>query len=59
VALAAGASHVIESMLFGVTSTDLSTFLQVGGVVAAVAAPCCAMPALQQGRSSSTVLNPE
>jgi predicted permease len=42
VGMAAGATRLLPTMLFGMTPTDVTTFAEVAGAVAAVAALACA-----------------
>ena len=42
-------------MLFGLTSTDVPTFLQVAAVVTAVAAIACIAPALRATRTGAVL----
>jgi ABC-type antimicrobial peptide transport system permease subunit len=46
-AVAAGATRLLSTMLFGVAATDAATFAQVAVVVAAVSLVACAVPAVR------------
>jgi predicted permease len=50
VALAAGLTGVLSTMLYGVTSSDLPTFVAVVAMVIAVAGVACYLPALRAVR---------
>jgi putative ABC transport system permease protein len=50
IALAAGATRLLTSMLFGLAATDAATFVQVAGVIAAVSVLACAAPTARAGR---------
>jgi putative ABC transport system permease protein len=56
-ALAAGATRLLSTMLFGVAATDAATFGQVAAAVAAVSLAACAVPTARVGRLVMSVLN--
>jgi ABC-type antimicrobial peptide transport system permease subunit len=59
IAMAAAATRLLSSLLFGVAATDAATFIQVGVVVAVVSVLACAVPAARAGRLTALVLNVE
>jgi predicted permease len=50
IAMAAGLTRLLSSMLFGLAATDAVTFCQVAAVVAAVSVLACAVPTARLGR---------
>ena len=46
-ALALGATRLLSTMLFGLASTDPSTFGEVAGIVAAASVLACTVPAMR------------
>jgi putative ABC transport system permease protein len=59
VAMAAGATRLLATMLFGVGATDAATFAQVAVGVAAVSVFACAVPTIRAGTSVESVLKAE
>jgi putative ABC transport system permease protein len=59
VAVAAGATRLLSTMLFGLAATDAATFGQVAAVVAAVSALACALPTARLGGLVAGVLKAE
>jgi putative ABC transport system permease protein len=59
IAMAAGATRLLSTMLFGVADTDAVTYGQVALVVAAVSVLACAVPTGRVGRLVAGVLNSE
>jgi len=59
IAMAAGATRLLSSMLFGVAATDAATFGQVAAVVSAVSLLACAVPTARAGRLVVSVLKSE
>jgi predicted permease len=55
IAMAAAATRALSSMLFGLTPTDLPTFLQVAAVVTAVAVLACVAPAVRATRTGAVL----
>jgi ABC-type antimicrobial peptide transport system permease subunit len=49
-ALTVGASRLLETLVYGITTTDLSTYLGTALVLSAVALLACALPARAAGR---------
>jgi putative ABC transport system permease protein len=58
-AIAAGVTRLIASLLFGVTSSDLTVFGLVIAVVATASALACAVPGARAGRPAAILLNAE
>ncbi len=58
-AMAAGVTRLLSTMLFGVAATDAVTFGQVAVVVAAVSVLACAVPTARVGRLVVSVLKAE
>src|SRR6185295_12485205 len=58
-AMAAGATRLLSTMLFGVAANDAATFGQVAVVVAAVSVLACAVPTARVGRLVVRVLQAE
>jgi putative ABC transport system permease protein len=59
IAVAAGVTRLLSTMLFGVAATDAMTFGEVAAVVAAVSVLACAVPAARGGHLVVGVLNAE
>jgi predicted permease len=59
IALAAGVTRLLSSMLFGVAATDVVTFGQVALVVTAVSVLACAVPTARVGRLAVSALQSE
>jgi predicted permease len=59
VAMAAGVTRLLSTMLVGLAATDAMTFGQVAVVVAAVSVLACAVPTARAGRLVVSVLRPE
>ena len=59
VAMAAGATRLLATMLFGVGVTDAETFAQVALGVAAVSVFACAVPTMRAGAFVESVLKAE
>jgi macrolide transport system ATP-binding/permease protein len=59
IAGALAVARLLSTMLFGLTPTDVTTFGQVGAVVAVMAMVACALPTLRAGRSVVSVLQSE
>jgi predicted permease len=59
IAMAAGATHLIAAMFFGVAATDVATIAQVGVFVAAVSMIACAVPTARAERLIVSVLKAE
>jgi putative ABC transport system permease protein len=59
IAMAAGATRLMSTMLFGLPTTDAVTFGQVAVVVAAVSVLACAVPTARVGRLVVDVLKAE
>ena len=59
IAMAAGVTRLLSTMLFGLAATDAVTFGQVAVVVAAVSVLACAVPAARAGRLVVSVLKAE
>jgi hypothetical protein len=57
-AMAAGLMRFVSTMLFGLGSFDLPTFLQVSAVIGAVSLLACAVPTLR-ALELGAPLNPE
>jgi predicted permease len=57
--LALGVTRLLSTMLFGVSATDVATFIQVGVVVTAASAVACAVPIARAGRRGASVLKAE
>jgi putative ABC transport system permease protein len=58
-AMAAGATRLLSTMLFGVAATDAATFAQVAAVVAAVSLLACAVPTVRVRTVVESVLKAE
>jgi hypothetical protein len=58
-AMAAGVTRLLSTMLFGVAVTDSATFAQVAVVVAAVSLLACAVPTVRVGTVVESVLKVE
>ena len=56
IAMAAGVTRLLSTMLFGLAATDAVTFGQVAVVVAVVSVLACAVPAARAGRLVVSVL---
>jgi ABC-type antimicrobial peptide transport system permease subunit len=50
VALAWAVTHAMDTLLYGVTAADPLTFMAVAGLLAAVSAVACAIPAMRAAR---------
>ena len=59
IAMAAGATRLLSTMLFGLPAMDAVTFGQVALVVAAVSVLACAVPAARVGTPHLNLLNAE
>jgi predicted permease len=59
IAMAAGATHLIAAMFFGVAATDAATIFQVVVFVAAVSVIACAVPTARAERLIASVLKAE
>jgi putative ABC transport system permease protein len=59
IAMAAGATHLIAAMFFGVAATDVATMAQVVVFVAAVSVIACAVPTARAERLIVSVLKAE
>lgn len=59
IAMAVAGMRLLSSMLFGVSASDVATFGQVTGVVAAVSVLTCALPATRLERSVKSVFSAE
>jgi ABC-type antimicrobial peptide transport system permease subunit len=59
IALAAGVTRLLSTMLFGVAATDVVTFGQVALVVTAVSVLACAVPTARVGRLVVSALQSE
>ena len=59
IALAAGVTRLVSTMLFGLAATDAVTFGQVAGVVAVVSLLACAVPAARAASLVVSVLQAE
>ena len=59
IAMAAGLTRLLTTMLFGLAATDVVTFGQVALVVAAVSVLACAVPTARIGRRIGSVLSAE
>jgi putative ABC transport system permease protein len=59
IALAAGVTRLLSTMLFGVAATDVVTFGQVALVVTAVSVLACAVPTARVGRLVVSALESE
>jgi putative ABC transport system permease protein len=59
IAMAAGATHLIAAMFFGVAATDAATIAQVVVFVAAVSVIACAVPTARAERLIASVLKAE
>ena len=57
--MAAGATHLIAAMFFGVAATDVVTIAQVGVFVASVSIMACAVPTARAERLIVSVLKAE
>jgi len=57
--MAAGATRLLSTMLFGVAATDAATFAEVAVVVAAVSLFACAVPTMRAGTFVESVLKSE
>ena len=57
--MAAGATRLLSTMLFGVGATDAATFAEVAVVVAAVSLFACAVPTMRAGTFVESVLKSE
>jgi putative ABC transport system permease protein len=58
-AMAAGATRLLSTMLFGVAASDAATFAQVGVVVAVVSLLACAVPTVRVRTVVESVLKAE
>jgi len=59
VAMAAGLTRLLSTMLFGVAATDAATYGQVATVVFAASVLACALPTARVGRFASSVWKAE
>jgi putative ABC transport system permease protein len=59
IAMAAGVTRLLSTMLFGLAATDAVTFGQVAAVVAAASILACAVPTARVGRLVVSVLTAE
>jgi hypothetical protein len=57
--MALGATRLMSSMLFGLTTTDVATFAQVAAVVGLASLVACALPTLRLGRLEGRVTRTE
>jgi hypothetical protein len=59
VAIAAGLARLVSTMLFGVTSGDVATFVQASAIVAVVSLLACAVPTYRALRLGGAALHAE
>ncbi|HJZ76751.1 MAG TPA: ABC transporter permease [Vicinamibacterales bacterium] len=59
IAMAAGLLRLLTSLLFGVTSSDIATFVQVSASVSIVALVACAVPTVRALRLPAVALHTE
>ena len=58
-ALAAGVTRLLSTLLFGLAPTDAATFIQVVAIVGAASVVACLMPTIRAGRFVVSVLKAE
>ena len=58
-ALAAGVTRLLSTLLFGLAPTDAATFIQVVAIVGAASVVACMMPTIRAGRLVVSVLKAE
>jgi len=58
-ALAAGVTRLLSTLLFGLAPTDAATFIQVVAIVGAASVVACMMPTNRAGRLVVSVLKAE